>query len=568
MRFFLAWIALGLLAAVAVASDDAVLDGARLALHSSGSSANSSWTLTSNGYVGAYIRLDATGDVTFTLNASGTHKPQMNLVVDDQSSGWEVGDEAADYAKTLTLPPGMHVVRIELNNYAVGRALTVNHVAISGAALVNEHTDANALTAADSYIANCRQGPATVTLKGVPEGTQVHVKLKRHAFNFGTVIPGFHEDGLLAENPPPGSDAQHYQQFILDHFNTIVPGNAGKWDSTEAKQGQPTMEYVDRIRQFAKANGLRMRMHNLLWGNQQPGWVNPLLKSAAAGDENAKKQLREAVSRRIGYYVRDRAADYSEMDVLNEARLNPPYWKAFGAPGIADIYNETAKAVAEAGAHTLLYTNEYNVFQWSFSPDMDGHGVKPDPYANWYRENIEEIKKAGGGVTGIGVQYYADISKGAQKDGPHSAARMLQAMQNLSVTGLPICLTEFGVQRGSDKTGDPDLAAQAIGDAVRISFGTARVNGFLVWGFRMPWLWEKADVGALLDKEWNPTPAGKRFLELMESWNTDLNATVGADGTIRFTGFYGDYELTVGERKGGFSLVKGTAQYTVDLRTH
>jgi GH35 family endo-1,4-beta-xylanase len=261
--------------------------------------------------------------------------------------------------------------------------------------------------------------------------------------------------------------------------------------------------------------------------------------------------------------VRDRAKQFAELDVLNEALRNRSYWNVFGPAGIADIHNECARVLADAGGDALLYTNEYNVFQWSFDRDAGGKDVA-DPYANWYRREVEDLRNAGGAVTGIGVQYYADISAAAQKDGPHSAARILQALNTLAVSGLPIELTEFGVQRGRDKTGDPILAAQALEETMRITFGTDQAKGFIVWGFRMPWLWEKADVGALLDADWTPTPAGERFLSLLSKWDTDLSVNADAGAKVHFTGYFGDYELTAGGKTFPLKLVRGKTEYAIE----
>ena len=65
---------------------------------------------------------------------------------------------------------------------------------------------------------------------------------------------------------------------------------------------------ADRMMQFAQANDLRVRMHNLIWGNQQPTWVNTLLTSAASGNTADAATLRSAITNRVNYYVRDRAS--------------------------------------------------------------------------------------------------------------------------------------------------------------------------------------------------------------------------------------------------------------------
>ena len=127
-----------------------------------------------------------------------------------------------------------------------------------------------------------------------------------------------------------------------------------------------------------------------------------------------------------------------EMDVLNEELHQGSYWKIFGAAGIANIFNQVAAAVTAAGGNTRLALNEYNVLQFS----SDRNSVS-DPYANWFRNDVEAVRNAGGAISAIGVQYYPTHASGTND---HSPARMAQTFANLAVTGLPLSLTEFGVQ--------------------------------------------------------------------------------------------------------------------------
>jgi endo-1,4-beta-xylanase len=528
-------------------------------MKSTGAQDGAGWILDKPGFVGTYISVPKDGLVTIGVHATGSGAT-LGIVVADTIGRFELGPESKSFATRANLPAGTYLLSIQLCS---GSKLTIEDVSVNGGDFLNKSDDATALFAADCYVANFRKGPATLSIAGATPGQSVHVKLRRHAFNFGTVIPNSFNDTVLTDNPEPDSDAYRYQAFIKDWFNTVVPGNAGKWVSNEKTQGEVKMEFVDHIIDFAHQNHLRIRMHNLIWGNQQPDYVNALLARAKTGGEQAKKELRAAITARIKYYVRDRTANYIDMDVLNEVMHTQPYLKIFGIDGIADIYKETADAVKAANATTRLYTNEYNVLQWSHQIDSNGKETSDDPYANWYLDNTLALMHAGAPVGGIGVQYYADLKDPATRHCPHSPARIAGAIANLAVAGLPITLTEFGMQRGHETSYDQSLPPKIIGETMRMMFGTPQVDGFLVWGFRKPWLWEQADAGALLDENWQPTAAGKVFEDLMKQWTTELTATVGTDGKVQFSGFYGDYDLSFGGRKMAFSLVKGTTSYDV-----
>ncbi len=346
---------------------------------------------------------------------------------------------------------------------------------------------------------------------------------------------------MVDPNPTPGSTAGKYQQFVTDNFNMVEASNAGKWTANEGTRDVDTLAWQDKIFDFAEAHNMRARMHTLVWGTQQPNWVTNLLSNpggtdtynpvtnpqgtnlnnldafysdqvAPAGTPSAGEP--SEVQERINYYVgdgvgADRATRYSELDVYNESYHtgvnggSSSIWNRIGPEGVANIYDDVAKAVEMAGADVRLYLNEYSVLQ----------NDQNDAYANWYRENIEAVENADGDpcdktVSGIGVQYYSDNG--------HSANLMMKALQNLSVLGLPITLTEFGVQ--GSVTNDADRI-RIMNEAHRMLFGTPNATGFLYWGW-----WASATDpnlqggGVLVDANFNLTPVG-------EAWKA--SATVG-----------------------------------------
>jgi GH35 family endo-1,4-beta-xylanase len=547
-----------------------VRPGRNLALRSSGTEDGEAWVLDENGYVGAFLEAPTAGPVRVTVNATGHADqnvlPRMNVAVGALSWPFEVADEARDHTCTMDLAAGTHFVRIEFVNDTpeANRQLEINSVGVEGARLVPGNRDELALAAAETYIKNHRRGRARVTVAGATPGTKARVVLKRHAFNFGVNVP-FSDNRLLPEPAAgPDSDAAKYQRMLLGRFNTVVLSNAGKWAYQEEKRDQVTMAHVDRVFRFAERNGLRVRMHTLLWdANQEPGWVGStdkkpgLLTLARRGDAKAKAELDAEIDERIAYYVRDRAPHYLELDVINESLHKPRYLDVYGAAGIAEIFNRTARAARDAGAHTRLYLNEFNLLQWSRDPQTDA----PDPYANWYRRHAEAIVRAGGAVDGLGVQYYPD-GRDARELGAqaHSAARTFAVLQNLSTTGLRLSLTEFAV---AGKTATPERAATILEETLKLVFGMPQADTFMIWA-----IWRAAadppvPASALFDEKGELTAVGRRFDTLLKAWTTDIEVVVEADGTVAFDGFFGDYALALGGVTREFTLIPGKSKYAL-----
>jgi GH35 family endo-1,4-beta-xylanase len=302
----------------------------------------------------------------------------------------------------------------------------------------------------------------------------------------------------------------------------------------------------------------------LIWGQQQPTWVNTDLTNAQSSNQAiaapAKADLTNAITNRIGYYVgngsaTDRTKNYIEMDVLNEELHQPQYWNIYGATGVANIFNQVAAAVSNAGANTRLALNEYNVLQFG-----------NDSYGNWYRHDIEAVKNAGGAISAIGVQYYPTHASGTND---HSPSRITQTLENLAVTGLPISLTEFGVQnsQGGVAATTPALAAQYLTDTMRLTFGNPNVTTFDMWGFWANDMWSQAPNAALLDANFNLTTPGVAFEQLMSQWSTDVTLPVDQNGNIDFTGFYGNYDVTIAGKTYHFALGKGDTTYALTIHS-
>jgi hypothetical protein len=146
---------------------------------------------------------------------------------------------------------------------------------------------------------------------------------------------------------------------------------------------------------------------------------------------------------------------------------------------------------------------------------------------------------------------------------------MTQVLENLAVTGLPISLTEFGVQNSQSGVAATTsaLAGTYLTDTARLMFGNPDVDTFDMWGFWASDMWSQAPYAALYDANWNITAAGTAFANQMAQWTTDVTLPVDQNGNVNFTGFYGNYDVTVAGKTYNLNLTKGTGAYSIIAHT-
>jgi len=600
-RFFASYIVciVGLFGSATAVWGQTSITGGNLAYKSLGTQ---STTLSATGYLGTYLTVPAGGaTVNFDVNAdaSAAGSPgHMELVVDNSTFNFNVsGTSAANYdSSNVTLPAGTYFVRAERDyDNGVNQSFAINNLSVStvsgsSATFANDagYTTAaatDATNAANTYIDNYREGSMNLTINGVAPGTPVEIKEINSAFKWGTAVAD-----NLSTNLTPGST---YEKDLLANFNSVEPENAGKWDESETTS---QLDNLDTLLTFAQQNNLRVRMHNMVWGTQQPTDVNTDFTNAQSSNPTTaaagKAAITTAITNRIAGYVSGtnsqiggiRATQYAEMDVYNEsyntganasASTGDNYWQvmgggtaAGGAAWTASLYNQVQSAVTAAGATTKLFTNDYNILNNS-----------SDQYGQTYSQHVESIRNGNGpntgAVSGIGTEWYN--TPGVGTDGSEvDPARSYATWQNLSAQGLPLEVTEFG------ETGSPSsTTATSLTTAMTLAFGMPGMTGFTLWG-----MWNEganqytgSSGSVLFNNNFSITANGTAYEALQKYWNTEDDTVVNANGTVTLpstmnadgtmtatdTAFYGNYEAIINGQDYDFTFNPGTNSYVVSV---
>lgn len=255
------------------------------------------------------------------------------------------------------------------------------------------------------------------------------------------------------------------------YFNQVTPENDGKWGVVEATRDVMNWSEFDSAYKMAKDNGYPFKMHALIWGNQQPAWIESLPPA---------EQLEEIKEWFAAVAARYPSIDF--IDLVNEPINDPPgsagngggnYIDALGGTGITGwdwVMNSFRLARQYFPAATKLLLNEYNI-------------VNSAARTIQYREIINLLKTENL-IDGIGVQAHAFSTTA-------SPATITASLDTLATTGLPLYATELDID---GPTNQIQLAEyQRI---FPLFWEHPAIKGVTLWGYR-PGHW-RTDQGAYI----------------------------------------------------------------------
>lgn len=229
---------------------------------------------------------------------------------------------------------------------------------------------------------------------------------------------------------------KRYPPELLAQFGSLTAENAMKPVVIQPRRGSFSWKAADAIAEYARANGMRVRGHTLVWHNQSPTWM---FKTSGSTEERrawAREILREHMT---AVMTRYKGTAYC-WDVVNEAiadgmgtsiyRTDSPWYKMWGD----GTYVREAFAIARSiDPDALLFYNDYG---------MDNSAKRERVI-----EMIEEQNLVADGlIDGIGLQGHWTI------DWP-SSEELQNAIDELSATGLTLHITELDITCPADKRG-------------------------------------------------------------------------------------------------------------------
>ncbi|WP_139923171.1 endo-1,4-beta-xylanase [Hymenobacter sp. DG01] len=284
-----------------------------------------------------------------------------------------------------------------------------------------------------------------------------------------------------------GVYSQPQKPFFNAYFNQVTPENAGKWGSVEGTRNQMNWTELDSAYALAKTKGYPFKMHTLIWGQQQPVWIENLPAAEQLAEIN---EWFAAVAQRY--------PDLDQIEVVNEATNDLPlngstgnngpntpgsgagnYYEALGGAGATgwDWVIKSFQLARQYFPKAQLMINDYGVITSSGS-------------AQRYLGIINLLKERNL-VDGVGIQGHAFETRNIP------AATLQANLDVLASAGKPLYITELDID-GVNSSNQLDDAVQ-LAEYQRV-FPTLwthpAVKGVTLWGYR-PGHWRTAQ-GAYL----------------------------------------------------------------------
>ncbi len=367
-------------------------------------------------------------------------------------------------------------------------------------------------------------------------GVQVEVEQLTHEFWFGAALANQAFSGGMSS-----ADTERYRRTFLANFNSAVTENALKWLSMERRQGEVDYSVVNAMLEWAEANVIPLRGHNIFWGvpNRVQHWQK------AMDDETLEATL-ENRARDIGRRYRGRFAEYD----LNNEMIHANYYEDRLGP---EVTLRMCQWVHSEDPEAVLYLNDYDILT----------GNRLDDYVR----QIRDLKAQGAGIGGIGVQGHLHSES-------FDPSALREALDQLGQFDLPIRVTEFNMpgqrskfhrDRRARMTEEDELVkARNLVDYYRICFAHPSVDGILMWGF-----WEGANwipASSLFRRDWTPTPAAKAYQGLVyEEWWSRETGETDAQGRCEFRLYQGRHRVRVGEEERVVEIRSGEPSLTITV---
>lgn len=278
--------------------------------------------------------------------------------------------------------------------------------------------------------------------------------------------------GVALRDGPLAAEAD-YRSAVVRHCAQVVGEGGLKWFDLRPSRDRFVFDQPDKQLEFARANGLELRGHTLVWAEVMPDWTRTISQGEAEGE--LTRHIETVMSRYRG--------KIRSWDVVNEPIANDPQSRTHMRPSIwqqrlGEGHIALAlRVAARTDPQAKLVINEYDI-------EFVGERFKRKREA--FLRLIRDLKLRNVPLHGIGLQGHLRADLPVDRD---ALSAFVAEMRSLD---LEVLITELDVV--DDKLPpatdlrDMMVAAKAYEylDAIQTA---ARPTAVLSWGITDKYTW-------------------------------------------------------------------------------
>ncbi len=347
--------------------------------------------------------------------------------------------------------------------------------------------------------------------------TSISIRMKNHDFLFGAV------SYFYGTTDHPGKNSRFTEWFTRLFNYTMVPFH---WNWYEPERGSYDEPYTGNLARWAKANGLKSKLHALIWHECCPTWL---------GDD----EVEEAYIKRLTHLMEQYGDSFDFFDLINEItvadRFDNPVSRWIKQKGDIEVIKFGTELVRSLKPDVPLIYGEWNV-----------HGEE-------YPALLQRMRDADVDIDLLGIQSHMHRDLWSHEEA-------WRVMETAAAFGWPIHFPEVSVCSGKPLgqmsylpgaknvyTETPEDAlwqAEFTRDFYTILFSHPAVEA-VSWFDFVDHRWLGAPAG-LVDDDLHPKPVYTALWDLIHrEWHSDADLTSSESGVADARLFFGQYEITV-----------------------
>ena len=386
-----------------------------------------------------------------------------------------------------------------------------------------------------------RKGDFTLYIDA-PEGTPITVRQKTHKFLFGTTA------FMLGSFEEEWKEPVYKEKFAKIFNQAVVPLY---WSDLEPEEGHLRFSKesehiyrrppVDLCLAFCEEYGLSPKGHCLVWNHFVPSWL-----AKYSPDE------RRAIVERRFHEIATRYTDkIPAFDIVNESASNYNH----GRQSLFEGYDEYALMLGgKYFPHNIKILNETNEAIWR---DFATEGK----YCAFHMQLRDFVAK-GYPIDQIGLQFHMfcraeELTSRKTQNIFLNGRNMMDALDLFNSYGLPMVVSEITIPSFPGRVAENEaLQAELVELYYKLWFSIPNMDSIVWWNLVDGYAayaplgsedGENYYCGGLLHFDMTEKPAYRVLDRLINhEWKTNLEVKVQG-GSLAFRGFYGEYEVVVGD---------------------